>query len=294
MKRVLAGCGIVLALGLVGVIVSSVVMYSWWKDNAPDTDRLHAAQEELRAEYGHPDEYLPPLDGGLDADRIAAYVRVREALVAPRDSIAVPVGAFIEVAAQAETDGQGVMGGIKNGLGFAKQGVRLLADGVAFISIRAETLYGEGMGEGEFAYLDALALHGWLGWDPLRVAEDDPVAESNDVMDGLEEALDQQRDDMIERLRKTRRALDSLETPSGDESAFRARIEAELEATRANRTDFPFEHDMPEAWAAMLEPHRTRIERTLPSNVAEILLEAADHMLDEESGDGVNFRFESH
>jgi len=238
---------------------------------------------------------VPAIDGSLSSDRVRDYLRVREAMVAPRDSIAIPIGEFLARVIESSERDRSPFGNLTSGFRMARQGIHVFADGVEYLTIRAETLRDVGMGEGEFAYLDALVLHSWLEWDPIRVVEEDPLSEEGDVLDGAEESLDKQRDLMIDQLRGARREIDRLESPSAAQVAFGERLDVVLEDARGSRSDFPFQGAMPEEWVAVLEPHRERIERTLPRNAAEVLLEKVEHLLDDDSGgDGFSFRVDSH
>jgi hypothetical protein len=285
MKRLLVGCGLVMAIGLVGVIVTTVVMYSWWKQNAPDTTSYEAVVDGLRESFGEPADYQPPLDGSLDPARVATYVGVREAVVAARDTIAENAALFLAEVSAHESEGESLVEGLGRGLSFAKKGIRVFRDGVTFLTIRAEAMRDAGIGEGEYAYLDALATHAWLGWDAIAVAESDPLSEADrDVMEGVEEYVDRQRDLVLGQLRGARRSLEALDAPSAEESAFLETITGALDDANANRGEFPFARRMPDAWAAVLEPFRGRIQATLPKTMGEVLIEGADQLLDSESG----------
>ena len=85
--KVLAGCAvgcllIVLALGGLGWMG-----YRWARTAAEVVEAAERAEDRLEAEYGLVREFTPPADGRVAADRIEAFLAVRELMAPQRASL---------------------------------------------------------------------------------------------------------------------------------------------------------------------------------------------------------------
>jgi hypothetical protein len=268
MKKLLIGCAIVAGFFLVLTISGSAVLYTWFKRNAPDMERVETVRDQMRERFGERDDFVPPLDGVLQADRVEVFLKVREDLGETRREIAVRLDEFIQVAVRekAEFENRGVFDKIKGGVAMARTGAALLREGVDYLGIRTEKLLAAGMGEGEYVYLYALLTYSWLRWDPIE-AVGQSLVESLELTEEIDDLGDEYRRILIKQVRNQKRELERKRDRSDVEERVLKSVEAALDTADADRT-FPYAGAMPEGW--------------LPKTPAEVLLDSASLMSDED------------
>jgi hypothetical protein len=291
MRKLLIGCAIAIGVCLVVTITGSVLLYTWFKRNAPDMERVETVRDQMRERFGERDDYVPPLDGVLPPDRVELFLKTREELGQTRQETAVRLDEFIQAAVRekASMEERSVFSKIKGGVAMARSGAALLREGVDYLGVRTEKLLASGMGEGEYVYLYSLMTYAWLGWDPIEAVGQDLV-ESLELTEEIDELGDEYRRIFIKQLRNQKRELERKRDRSDVEERTLKSVEAALDAADAGR-NFPYAGAVPASWLAVLEPLRERYVATLPKTPAEVLLDSASLMTDDK-GKGVQVNIE--
>lgn len=254
--KVLAGCAVGCLLIFVAFGGLAWMGYRWARSAAEVVDAAERAEDQLEAEYGSVREFTPPADGWVSADRIAAFLAVRESMAPQRAALEESVEAL------APTDGEGRAVG---GLRAARAGISMAPRLLDFAKARNEALLEVGMGPGEYAWVYWLTYHAWLGH---------PVGESllNDIMkarsesdssmqlriDGMdtEHAEWQLRRDLQAMLRN----LESEIAADPERAELRDLVADELAAINADPGRMPWPEGPPGAFVVGLEPFRERLE----------------------------------
>jgi len=254
--KVLAGCGVgclLFALALGGL---AWMGYRWAKTAAEVIEAAERAEDRLELEYGLVREFTPPVDGRIAADRVEAFLAVRE-LMAPQRT------ALIEsVEALAPADGEGsVVGGLRA----ARAGISMAPRVLEFARARNETLLEVGMGPGEYAWIYWLTYHAWLG-HPAGESLMSDIMEARSESDGsvqmhfqgmdTEQITRQLRRDVLAMLRNLEQKL--IADPERTE--VRDLVATELAAIDADSQRMPWADGLPEVFAVGLDPYRDRLE----------------------------------
>jgi len=256
--KVLAGCAVGCLLVTVALGGLAWMGYRWAKTAAEVVEAAERAEDRLEAEYGLVREFTPPVDGRVAADRVEAFLEVRELMAPQRTALSEAVEAL------APADGEG---GAVGGLRAARAGISMAPRILEFAKARNETLLEVGMGPGEYAWIYWLTYHAWLGH---------PVGESllNDIMERRSESdgsvqmyfqgMDtenvewQLRRDILAMLRNLEQEL----AADPERTELRDLVAAELAAIDADSHRMPWEDGLPEAFAVGLDPYRDRLEES--------------------------------
>jgi hypothetical protein len=227
------------------------------------------AEIELEAKYGLIQEFTPPVDGQISADRMEVFLSVRESLTPQRVALAEAVAALAPTDAEGRTVG---------GLRAARAGINMAPRALEFARARNEVLLEAGMGPGEYAWVYWLTYHAWLGH---------PVGESllHDIMEARSESEGsvQMHFDGMDTERVTRRfrrdltsMLRNLDQALSSESAAPELVElvaVELAAVDADPGRFPWQDGLPKALAVGLDAYRAQLEESYSpaTNTFELL-----------------------
>jgi len=281
MKKVLIGCAVVSAVVVLLVIGASVWFMTWFKKASPDTKHLENVRAELVQNYGERDDYTPPLDGSLDANRVALFIEIREELILTRVEIASGLDEFLELVKSDKERKRNPFEKVVHGVQMLKGGAGLVTKGLTYLGARSEKLLESGMGEGEYFHLYGLMAFSWLEWDPLQQL-DESVVKEFDLESDIDQMVDEYKRIFEKQLRNQRDALEALaeRTPEQEQALEQVRV-----GLSADRGRFPYEGQLPVRWIEILQPFEYRFRDTLPRTPAEMLLDAVS-LLDEDSGDG--------
>jgi hypothetical protein len=155
-RKWLIGCGIGCGVALVIALLLAGGGYLLIRDVAHRAEDIEASQDELIARYGAIEDYAPPLDGHLPAERIEAFLDVREQSAPARRKMV----ARLEVLDQDSTRGPlKLLTKIPAGLG-------LIPDVIAYLDARNEALLASEMGLGEYLYVYTTGFFGALSRPP--------------------------------------------------------------------------------------------------------------------------------
>jgi hypothetical protein len=256
--------------------------YRWARTAAEVVEAAERAEHRLEAEYGSVQEFTPPA-GPVAADRVEAFLAVRELMAPQRTALKESVEAL------APSDGEGRTVG---GLRAARAGIGMAPRILEFARARNEALLEIEIGPGEYAWMYWLTYHAWLGH---------PVGESllNDIMEARSELDDSfqmhidgmDTDHAARQLRRDVRAmLRNLEdelSVDPDRAELSELVAAELAAIDADPSRIPWENGLPEAFAVGLDPYRDRLETSYSpaTNPFELLeLDSGPHGITLEQG----------
>jgi hypothetical protein len=269
------GCGIVL---LIFVLVAGGSFYML-RDAIHGFKQLEESQTALVEEHGRISDFQPRPDGRIPAERVVAFLAVRDTTSAKRDALARALN--VDVPAM---QGEGRKGlaklfrGLKAGFGFTGT----LAD---YLRARGAALVDQKMGLGEYLYTYSLVYYSWLGKDPgagpSEMKIDYESKRDGHVMVWGEEHGDWSKPEVRRqrlRLLVHDHLLPMLESqlaaaePAAD-PAWRRELAAEIDRLRADPARLPWQDGLPAPLRESLEPHRAQLEAQWSdaANMLEIL-----------------------
>ena len=255
--KVLAGCGVGCLLVTVALGGLAWMGYRWAKTAAEVVEAAERAEDRLEAEYGLVREFMPPA-GPVAADRVEAFLAVRELMAPQRTALKESVEALAPAAGK---------GGAVGGLRAARAGISMAPRVLEFAKVRNEALLEVGMGPGEYAWIYWLTYHAWLG-HPAGESLMSDIMEMRSESDGsvqmrfqgmdTEQITWQLRRDVRAMLRNFEQALSA----DPERTELSELVAAELAAIEADPERMPWEDGPPEAFAVGLEPYRDRLEES--------------------------------
>jgi hypothetical protein len=261
------GCGTMV------LIVAGLIVGGMWfvRDAISAFEKADGTMSTIAQRYGPIQEFHPDPVGAVPAERIEAFLLVRERTKTQRNEI--------EQSLTALSDNE------SGGLSRVVAGFRLLRQSAGLVARRGEVLLDNEMSLGEYGYLYSLVYYGWLGESPADgpsfqlVGDDGYVLEK--VFEGTPEAEVREHRDEITRsslnemllpvLRNQLIGLDALE--EGDPGdPWRTRLAAEIAALESDPLRLPWQDGLPEVLEASLHPYRDRLANSYGpmSNAIEV------------------------
>jgi uncharacterized protein YhaN len=262
MRKFLIGCGVVLGLFLLAGIVGSWFLVHELKQEIPNLKQVDSQQKELRERFGRIDEFVPPLQSGVDEERLSLYISVREA-VPIRGSGFVDQIAEVADREKRMKEAKG-LNKIREAYRTAKEGMGVARVAMDAMALRDSVLLARGMGPGEYLYYTVLGPIIALDFHPPacepRIDDELDSAE----MTKLQEAPRSLMAVFRKQLANGRRELRGLQTRSEEEEAWLLALDDELEQGRIGDTSASFVEGLPPATVERLAPYRERLEASLP------------------------------
>ena len=251
------GCGLMVILAIVGTIGGGVALFKPFKDAI-------RSREVLEETYGSQEDYRPPVDGVVPADRLETFIAVRTDLMEHCEGFE---ETFDQFRRMERLEDEGASGGEKfreilktvgKAFGIAGKLGRLAV-------ARNEVLSERGMGLGEYTYIYALAYFAWLGVD--SEFED---FEDADVDVDMEDASPRVRRALRGMLRHQLEDVEASFHP--DRDALAAELADELERLDDDRDRYPWQGAVPARLADALAPYRGRLEAAFCPETAQFEL----------------------
>jgi hypothetical protein len=256
--KVLGGCAVGCVLVVLALGGLAWMGYRWGRTAADAVESAEHAEDRLEAEFGLTREFTPPVDGRVLAERIEAFLTVRELMSPQRAELSEAIAAL------APSKGEGRTAG---GLRAARAGISMAPRLLEFVRARNEALLEIGMGLGEYTWMYWLTYHAWLGH---------PVGESllEDIMEARSKSDSpfqmhiggmNTRQSTWQLRRDIQAMLQNLEgqlSAGPDRAELREAVAAELAAIEADPNRMPWEGGLPEAFTHGLEPYRDRLEES--------------------------------
>ena len=252
--KVLAGCAVGCLLILLALGGLGWMGYRWAKTAVDVVEAAERAEAELEAEYGLVEEFTPPA-GPVAADRVEAFLAVRELMAPERTALSESIEALAPA----------TEGGAVSGLRAARAGISMAPRILGFAMARNEALLEVGMGPGEYAWIYWLTFHGWLG-HPVGESRLNDILEARSELDGsMQMHIDGMDTEHAERqLRRNIRAmLRNLEIELAgdpDRTELKELVASELAAIDADSGRMPWVDGLPEVFVVGFDPYRDRFE----------------------------------
>jgi hypothetical protein len=243
------GCAALVAVSVVGVVGLTLSMRAAFNDATAD-------RTVLTERYGEVGSYTPAADGSVAADRMAAFLTVREALREVHAEVMRvdgQMGDFERLAEDGEPPMRVALPAVVR-MSKAMMGLPRVFGEIE--SARNRALVEVGMGLGEYTYIYAMAYH-----DELM----DPAAGVH--LFGSSAASSRVRDELRGMIR---RQLDAARTALGDEDPRVAALAAELDALDGDAGRIPWADGLPPEIAAGFAPFRERLEAGYSAAAAEL------------------------
>ena len=258
-SKVLTGCGIGCLLAIVLVVGFGWMGYRWARLAADAVESTGQSEARLEERFGPVRDFRPPVDGRIPADRMEAFLLIRESLAAQRTALEEAISGL------APGDGES---GMTGGLRAARAGAQIAPRALDFSRARNESMLLAGMGFGEYTWIYWLAYDAWLG-NPADASTLHDIMAERATSDGSvqmhfggsmepERITWRLRRDVTAMLRNLEEDLDTDSEPSG----LPELVAAELEALEADPARIPWEDGLPEELAVGLEPYRERLAST--------------------------------
>ena len=263
------GCGIGCLVVLVIAVVGGALLFRTGKQVIARFDEVSDSQLELTRQYGALCDYMPPADGRLDPGRIETFLRVQDAIAIVSSELVAHSGTLQDLEQDDKIGPGKFLKGFKNVVGLGKSVA-------GYLEQRNEALLREGMGLGEYSYLNAIIYHAWLGHDL------EPVFSTHD-----QEDLGPRPARLQGHFKAWLHAQREAAAAAGDDPRWLQTLDDELLALSLSDLRVPWRDGLPARTAAALEPFRARIEATyLP--LGPLLCIGAD----KEEGEGFDFEIQ--
>ena len=258
-SKVLTGCGIGCLLAIVLIVGFGWMGYRWARLAADAVESVGQSEARLEEKFGQVRDFRPPVDGRLPADRLEAFLVVRESLAAQRAALEEAISGL------AQDEGES---GMTGGLRTARAGAWMAPRALDFARARNESLLSVGMGFGEYTWVYWLIYDAWLG-NPADASTLHDIMAERATSDGSvqmhfgggmepERISWRLRRDITAMLRNLEEDLAADNEPSG----LRELVSVELQTLEADPARIPWEDGLPEEFAVGLEPYRERLEAT--------------------------------
>jgi len=229
-------------------------------------DRDIRTLAQLNASLPDAATFTPEFDGGVAPARLERYLAVRDALAGGCAEFGEFAAAAAAVDGLANAEEEPAAGPFFRDAGRAIKGVFGVARRLGRrLETRNRALLAEGMGLGEFTWLQVVAYHGWL----RKPATPFALARAGEPRI-LEDRVFAQARAMIRRLVA---AHEKAGLPQADADPWRR----ELAALDADPARAPFADGVPPAVAATLEPYRARLEDLWCEATCEVDLSVTEH-----------------
>jgi len=283
LKKLLIGCGVVAALGILLIIGGTWMLARWAKSKFPDTARIEAVQEDLKLRFGDRDAFVPA--ASLDPARLEIFLSVRDSLVSRGAVVGDDIEHLARIGKQAEDKERSTLDRILQGTSVARGGIALATRAMDYTRRRGQALLDAGMGDGEYGYLFALTYFSYLEWNPATA--DTHVARDRIHSDtGAAQTWWAMRETFIRQLRNLEAALVAASARDRETGDLLVLVRAEI-ADTAGGGRFPLAGRVPPAWRAVLDRARGRIETTRPQSADELFLDRMEY-----HNRGVRFEFD--
>lgn len=261
-QKILLGCGIGCGVIIVALLVFGGGAALLLKDVATGFKQAEKSEEILVDRYGAVDDYEIPAFGIVSADRMEAFLTVREATHEARIGITAALRT-LDAEEGKHTGIDGIIDKVKAGVGVGTEIGRLLA-------ARNRTLVDVAMGLGEYSYIYCLAYYALLDHAPTdgpEGSENIHIGRGGRVIH-ISDDDDEIRPGGYEQLRRDlrwmlKRQIDAIGDDAPEaELTWRAELETELARMSEDRSYVPWQDDMPEPMARALQPYVERLDAT--------------------------------
>ncbi|HDQ46150.1 MAG TPA: hypothetical protein ENN17_11755 [bacterium] len=161
-KKVMIGCGIGCGVILMLFVLLCGTGFFLVKDTVKSFEETGTTMRAIEERYGRIEDYCPPADGRIPADRIETFLSVRENTADSRSLMEEGV----EELSRDFKDVRETGSPFWKILGLVRKGFGALPGLAEYYTRRNEALLDAGMGPGEYTYLYITAYYAFLGYHP--------------------------------------------------------------------------------------------------------------------------------
>jgi len=289
MKKILLGCAITGIVGCLLLVGGGFLVAHWAQREFGDVEGFKDGKKEMVERFGDREDFVPPLDGSLNPDRVDLFIALREELKDKRDGLAAEASDIIqEVQARKDSD-RGHLRKFLDKINSAKRGFTVLKNGFAYVKLRTRTLLDADMSEGEYIYLYGLTAFAWVRWDPVEQIGEEAL-EEYEMGDVAEQFWNEYRKIFVKQLKNQRRGLRNLDARTARQDSVLQSLQDVLDEAMDNRHAYPFEEQLPEEWLQILSPYRERFTVTLAQTPVEFIVEAVAALEDNDDEGGIQIK----
>ena len=253
----LIGCGVGCGLIVVAIIGLALGGTMYLKKLAGGFDRADAGRRVIEKEFGKPADFTPAPDGAVPADRLEAFLEVREASEQARKAVLGHIENLPVSESQAkELDSKPFFEKLVAVFSIGKSAFGMAARMGDLLASRNDALLQAKMGMGEYTYIYAVSYYSFLGHSPTdgptSARREDRPSHGDFEGHGTRSRI---HSDLIAMLKNQLASL-----PPDAESPFKAALASEIDAMEKDSGRYPWQDDLPDAIRASLEPYRDRLE----------------------------------
>jgi hypothetical protein len=272
-RNCLVGCGI--GCGALLLVFGALAVGGFFavRNVVEDFERTESSARELADRLGSIDDFTPEPDGTIPADRIEAFLAVREQTRESREEMEQTLSLLAD-----GKEGTGRMGP-RRVARMVTAGLGLLPEIAEFLARRNEAMLEQGMGPGEYLYIYTVAYYSWLGRSPadgppFRLVGGSHEHRRDDADEG--EVREDRRERTARRLNRSLEPMLRRQAAGvGGDDAWRGGLEAEIAAMAGEADRLPWRDGVPEPLGRSLEPYRERLELSYsaPCNPLETMFD---------------------
>ena len=279
MKKFLIGCGVLTGVAVLLIAVGSFFAVRWVKENAPDLERLENYEQQMLEEFGQAREFVPPLDGVYDAERIRLYARLRQGIFDDSAELRGRIDAEIADTSEGASGIRGFFSNVKKGATYVRSSFEYIADADSI-------LLDAGMGRGEYVHYTGLLLRGGIGVDLTEFMDVDLPEDEQSAFEAIAlEFEDESRKLVLDQ-------WDNLLRTSRDE-AWTEAVREQVGRTRRRESPWPFvRSDLPPSLTDVFAEVRSTLENTKPRSAGALLLENVLGATVDDEGGGMQIKFD--
>jgi len=265
-KHWLIGCGLGCgAIVLIFLVISAVGTF-FLRDTMSGFDSAVETRETLDERFGAVREFTPPLDGAIPADRMEAFLAVREANSPARETVAQAFESISTTAQEArELESKPLLDKVRSIFGIVGSAADFGGDIAGFFDARNRAMLEHDIGMGEYTYIYVLAYYSWLERSPGDAPGNARVnTRSGNISIGRGRGAPQELGDIgnsrisSDVLSMLQNQLDAL--PEETDDSWREELAAEIEMLERDSDRLPWQDGVPAPILASLEPFRERLE----------------------------------
>ena len=265
-KHWLIGCGLGCgAIVLIFLVISAVGTF-FLRDTMSGFDSAVETRETLDERFGAVREFTPPLDGAIPADRMEAFLAVREANSPARETVAQAFESISTTAQEArELESKPLLDKVRSIFGIVGSAADFGGDIAGFFDARNRAMLEHDIGMGEYTYIYVLAYYSWLERSPGDAPGNARVnTRSGNISIGRGRGAPQELGDIgnsrisSDVLSMLQNQLDAL--PEETDDSWREELAAESEMLERDSDRLPWQDGVPAPILASLEPFRERLE----------------------------------
>lgn len=270
-RKWLIGCGVGCGLLVVVLGIGAISFGLFLRSTVRGFGEAVEVREQLEERFGRPDEYVPPPEGAISAERMEAFLSIRDATQPYRERIADTWSAFpMTREQQQELDDKPVGDKLRAVFRISREAFGMARELGDFFLARNRAMLAREMGLGEYTYVYALAYWSWLGHRPDSGPEHVVVSEEGQVRIGPGTEVHTEIAEDVYEDRIHGQLLSMIEhqlSALPEEHELRAALEAEIAAMEDDPQRVPWQEGLPAPVVASLEPYRDRLESSWDPSV---------------------------